>query len=154
MERLTRCHFVKSDGYYMKCSETCGIDCGEKSYCEEVDNIVDRLGAVEDILGDEYDLDHLRNLVEVDQKKGQPVWVVERNKIEEPCEVGGYVFIALVDGVALVHPYIGGCGDIDDILYDCLEETAEDMHCDLSAFPIEDCYLSKEAAELALKGER
>lgn len=70
VERLTERHYKESresSGYYMKCSETCHIDCGEKSYCEEVDNIVDRLGAIEDILGDEYDLDRLRELVEADR---------------------------------------------------------------------------------------
>lgn len=144
MERLTK---RRDDGHAF-------IPCHWKESAEAVDKGQERLAEIEDILGATYDLGRLQKLVEADKKKGQPVWVVERNKIEEPCEVGGYVFIALVDGVALVHPYIGGCGDIDDILYDCLEKTAEDMHCDLSAFPIEDCYLSKEAAELALKGER
>lgn len=51
MERLTEKHYKSSDGYYMKCSETCHVDCGEKSYCEEVDNIVDRLGQIEEVLG-------------------------------------------------------------------------------------------------------
>lgn len=67
MERLTERHYKANDGYYMKCSETCHIDCGEKSYCEEVDNVVDRLGAIEDILGDDYDLGRLRELVEADR---------------------------------------------------------------------------------------
>lgn len=67
MERMTERHYKKSDGYYMKCSETCHIDCGEKPYCEEVDNIVDRLGQIEDILGHTYDLDRLRELIEADR---------------------------------------------------------------------------------------
>lgn len=66
MKRLTEKHYKPGDGYYMRCSETCHIDCGEKSYCEEVDNIVDRLGSIEDILGDDYDLDRLQELVKAD----------------------------------------------------------------------------------------
>lgn len=152
MERLTRCHFVKSDGYYMKCSETCGIDCGEKSYCEEVDNIVDRLGAVEDILGDEYDLDHLRNLVEVDQKKGQPVWVIERDEDGDPADVVGCIFVTAVSGVAIVSAYIHGCQDFESILLDKTDETWRNGECDLAAYPLVDCCWSKEAAERALWG--
>lgn len=58
MERLTGKHYNASKGYYMECSgnchkETCGC-------CEELDNIVDRLGQIEDILGEDYDLDRLR----------------------------------------------------------------------------------------------
>ena len=59
MERLTEKHY-NGDGYYMKCSETCPSDCSEICDCEELDRIVDRLGAIEDILGDDYDLDQLR----------------------------------------------------------------------------------------------
>lgn len=64
MERLTERHYKESSGYYMKCSETCHIDCGEKSNCEEIDTLVDRLGAIEDILGNTYDLDNLKKMVE------------------------------------------------------------------------------------------
>lgn len=63
MERLTEKHY-NGDGYYMKCSETCPSDCSEICDCEELDRIVDRLGAIEAILGDDYDLDRLRELVE------------------------------------------------------------------------------------------
>lgn len=69
MERLTEKHYKTSDGHYMKCSETCCVDSCEKVHCEEVDNIVDRLGQIEDILGDAYDLDRLRELVEADKSE-------------------------------------------------------------------------------------
>lgn len=118
---------------------------------------------VEDILGDDYDLDRLRELVEADRdgrcviqeyKPGDPVWVVERDEIDEPDCVSGYVFVAYADGVVIVHPYIGDCGEIDAILYDCITETRENGECDLEVFPIEDCYCSKEDAKNALKGDR
>ena len=51
MERLTaKC--LKGSGYYMACSKTCPYDCMEDCDCEEFDNFVDRLGDIEDILGD------------------------------------------------------------------------------------------------------
>lgn len=68
MERLTEHHFKKQDGFYMKCSEHC---CKEDFSCEdcgEFDKLVDRLGAIEDILGDEYNLDRLRELKRADDE--------------------------------------------------------------------------------------
>lgn len=37
--------------------------------CESVGDIVRRLAAIEDILGDEYDIDRLRKLVEADKER-------------------------------------------------------------------------------------
>ena len=65
MERLTEKHYKASDGYYMKCSGTCGEGCCDG--CPKSDEFVDRLGQLEDILGDTYDLDRLRELVEADK---------------------------------------------------------------------------------------
>lgn len=67
VERLTEMHFKKADGFYMKCSGHC---CKEDFSCEdcgEFEKLVDRLGQIEDILGDIYDLDRLRELVEADK---------------------------------------------------------------------------------------
>ena len=66
MERLTDKHFNKTLGYYMKCSGCCerSIACNE---CEEFEALVDRLGAIEEILGDDHNLDLLRELVEADK---------------------------------------------------------------------------------------
>lgn len=121
---------------------------------------IDRLATIEDILGDTYDLDRLRELVQSDRdgrcvvspfKIGGQVWVVERDEIGVADCVSGYVFIALSGGCALVHPYIGGCGELNEILHNCLECTREDGGCDVEVFPIEDCHKSREAAEQALK---
>lgn len=68
MERMTVKHYKESDGYYMKCSQTCPYDCSEECDCEEFDKLVDRLGAIEDILGDDYDIDRLRELVQADRE--------------------------------------------------------------------------------------
>lgn len=63
MERLTE---RAKDGTAM--AACCGSECkynyccceiGGFSECGGMDNIIDRLAAIEDILGDEYDLDEL-----------------------------------------------------------------------------------------------
>lgn len=65
MERLTT-RLLKGDGYYMKCSQTCLNDCQDICECEGFDRTINKLGEIEDILGD-YDLDRLRALVEADR---------------------------------------------------------------------------------------
>lgn len=83
VERLTEKHYKSSDGYYMKCSEHCenaAIQCGE---CDEVGGIIDRLGIIEDILGDDYDLGQLRELVQADR---------EGRCVVLPCKVGDKIY--------------------------------------------------------------
>lgn len=65
MERLTEKHYGNGNGYYVKCSETCHSICCDG--CERDAEPVDRLGQIEDILGDTYDLDRLTELVESDK---------------------------------------------------------------------------------------
>ncbi len=66
VERLTTKN--KVIGYQMKCSRCCEktIPCNE---CEEFEALVDRIGIIEDILGDDYNLDHLQELVEAVRAK-------------------------------------------------------------------------------------
>ena len=65
MERYTEKHY-DGNGYYLICSGNCEtFNCGD---CGILDKIVDRLAAYEDILGDEYDLDHLRELKKADDE--------------------------------------------------------------------------------------
>ena len=68
MKRLTEQHYKKTDGYYMKCSEHCCKEDFSCEDCEKFDELVDRLAAIEDILGDEYDLDRLRELAQADRE--------------------------------------------------------------------------------------
>ena len=44
--------------------------------------------------------------------QGQKVWVVERDETTEPVCVSGVVFIEQVWIVAIVHPFLGGCGEL------------------------------------------
>ena len=47
MERLTRAHYRRSDGHYLKCSEKCEMDdCSAE--CSHFDEVVERLAAYED----------------------------------------------------------------------------------------------------------
>ena len=65
MERYTEKHY-DGNGYYLICSGNCEtLNCGD---CGILDKIVDRLAAIEDILGDEYDLERLRKLVEANRE--------------------------------------------------------------------------------------
>ena len=131
--------------------------------CESVGDIVRRLAAIEDILGDEYDLDRLRELMEADREgrcvvhkfaPGSEVWIVERDENGEATEVSGYVFVASVSGIAIVSPSINDCSDLDFILSDFVEETASGFSGSFSGYPISDCYKSHEDAETALRREQ
>ena len=146
MERLTERHYKKSTGYYMKCSEYCEREESECFECERSDEIVDRLGVIEDILGNEYELDRLRELVEADR---------EGRCVVLPCHIGDPVFMGtgrskitgyeedICDGF-----YIGRNGVLQVKVqnnkgnhgtYGVIGQTAE---------------LTHEAAEAALKGEQ
>lgn len=85
---------------------------------------------------------------------GSEVWVIERDENGDPDCVSGFVFIASVNNAAFVHPYIAGNGEIEVILQDLLENTAEWQDCDMETYPIEDCYESYEAASIAMEGEQ
>lgn len=187
MERLTK--RTLSGTANIDFSGCCFKDGGRDKIAESAKRqlAIERLAAIEDILGDEYELDRLETIISqrmtmreevaekiklvgnisverlkeiVDSEKnnkfipGQEVWVVERDEIGEPDCVSGFVFVAEVGGVAIVHPYLGGCGELDAILHNCLEETQENYDCNVSVYLIEDCYGSRESAELALKGEQ
>ena len=72
MERLTTyiCGYAHGAGGVREDSLT-------GNYCRgefETTAIVDRLAAIEDILGDEYDLDRLRELAQADRMIGKEVW--------------------------------------------------------------------------------
>ena len=131
--------------------------------CESVGDIVRRLAAIEDILGDEYDLDELREMIQakweglcVVQKfaPGSEVWIVERDEDGEATEVSGFVFVVSVSGVAIVSPTINDCSDLDFILSDFVEETASSFSGNFSGYPISDCYKLYEEAEAALRREQ
>lgn len=145
MERLTEKHYKKNGGYFMKCSEWCEREETMCMECERSDEVVDRLGAIEDILGDDYDLDRLRELVQADRegrcgippvKLHQHIFRVFNGKVleETVCQVMWEPFMpgsrwkVWVMGNGL--PYYWN---------DCIGKTV---------------FLTREAAEDALKGEQ
>lgn len=81
MKRYTEKHYDEN-GYYLICSGNCEtLNCGD---CGILDKIVDRLAAIEDILGDEYELDRLRELVMADR---------EGRCVVLPCKIGDFVYL-------------------------------------------------------------
>ena len=95
VERLTDKHYKKDGGYFMKCSEWCEREETMCMECERSDKIVDRLGVIEDILGDDYDLERLRELVEADR--------------EGRCHIGRCVECSHYEGLAVCE-FLGDCG--------------------------------------------
>ena len=117
--------------------------------------------SIEDILGDEYDLDRLRELAQADKEgrcvvqrfsPGQTVWVIDRDEDGEAYDLSGYVFVTSLRGIALVSPKINGSSEIDVILMDQVESRINYADGCIEAYPVDDCYLSREAAEKALEG--
>lgn len=87
-----------------------------------------RLNAIEGILGDDYDLDHLRDLVSQSSVK------------EGRCKVGNTVYQADAERVYALK--------IKKIIYDCGHIDFDDDAIGGTVF------LTREAAEEALKGEQ
>lgn len=83
MERLTEKHHKAVDGYYMKCSEGCHLFSCEE--CERFGEGVDRLGQIENILGDTYDLDRLRELVKADKQGRVKIYPKSENSTCGSC---------------------------------------------------------------------
>ena len=53
----------------MKCSEHCCKEDFSCEDCKEFEKLVDRLGTIENILGDDYDIDRLRELAQADKEE-------------------------------------------------------------------------------------
>lgn len=135
MERLTEKHYKKNGGYFMKCSEWCEREETMCMECERSDEVVDRLGAIEDILGDDYDLDRLRELVEAD-RDGRCVVLPKDGMVYYIEEAGGEKWIANKPIQQITVKCGWGIASIEFSLLDAGK------------------YFTREAAEAALKGER
>ena len=160
MERLTydfciggnHCWQVKGADN-LECREVCERQGDDGCKTCPIAKAFDRLAAIEDILGDEYDLDRLRELAQADRegrciilpdpqktpvlRKGTPVWYVDNETGEiEP----GKVFIASYkDGKLDSFSVDFECGDFDEFVGSALGN----------------CFFgSKEQAEAALRREQ
>ena len=111
------------------------------AYCRgkfEATAIVDRLAAIEDILGDTYDLDHLRELVEAD--------------LEGRCEIHAakdgdtvYSIFAYVNGLHIRKSNGEPITKVTSYVVDDLTRNTVDREFGKTVFP------TSEAAEQALK---
>ena len=62
---------------------------------------IERLALIEDILGDEYDLDRLRKLVQIDQLIGKDVWSADPFQDNKPRDGGVVGYEVYSDAVNL-----------------------------------------------------
>ena len=84
---------------------------------------------------------------------GDHVFIVLRNRLEDPVEVTGYIFITCVNGVAFAAPVVNGHRDVEFLLCYLQNLTQDDEELPLVAVPVEDCYPTREAAKEAMKYE-
>ena len=83
---------------------------------------------------------------------GGQVWIIERDDCGDPYEISGYMFLASTGNAVIVTAYINSLEDLEETLGYHIQETAENYETDLAVFPEEDCYLTREEADAALKG--
>ena len=89
MERLTKYFYENDVG--IDCTKCGRKDIGKCNTSEDcASSCADRLAAIEDILGDTYDLDHLRELVEAD-KAGRCVIIPSCDEIISAIEAAGQI---------------------------------------------------------------
>ena len=104
---------------------------------------------------------HVQDLLQAEQagrlvvhkaSLGEQVWIIERDDCGDPYEISGYMFLASTGNAVIVTAYINSLEDLEETLGYHIQETAENYETDLAVFPEEDCYLTREEAEAALKG--
>lgn len=131
------------------------VGCSQKQVWE-------RLKAIEDILGDSYDLDRLRELVEDDRegrcvalpcKVGDSVWILEPDENGDPCEVSGYICIGGNRLFAFLSPIINDEEEPMEICSYRYDDYFEDGFLgDIIVWPWDDCYFTLEEAKTAIGG--
>lgn len=84
---------------------------------------------------------------------GMPVWLIERDDGGNAVEIGGYVFLAHVEGVVIVSSYVNDY-DFYGILAYHVQCTAEEYDTHLCVFPDEDCYANKDDCKADLEKNR
>ena len=105
-------------------------------------------------------IDHIRELLQAEhdgriavQKAvpGSKVWIMERDEFGDPYDISRCMFFASIGNAVIVSPYLSGIKDLEETLEYYIEITAEEYSSDLAVFPNEDCYLTREEAEAALR---
>lgn len=81
---------------------------------------------------------------------GDDCWVIERDEDGGAYDLSCYVLVAHIPGYVIVTPTLNGCDDLDYIMDDYANETAEGGSCFLSVYPDADAYATKQDAEAAV----
>lgn len=82
MKRLTERNCKSFNEYYIRCNEHCDKDICDCE-CDKFTEIVRRMGTIEDILGDDYNLGRLMELVQADR---------DERCIVPPAKIGDKVY--------------------------------------------------------------
>ena len=115
-------------------------------FTEAKESAVSRLAAIEDILGDDYDLDRLRELIQAD-RDGRCVVLPAKTVFELTWDAGpdcDMVCPLTIDGE-------GQCDFCDHGKMFVYERVCKQEHIERIG---KDIFLDREAAESALKGEQ
>ena len=137
MERLTNKNLTRAcndPGDYCGLDSVCKRDCHKPAPCK-IPGIVHRLAEIEDILGDDYDLGRLRELVEAD-RDGRCVALPKDGMVYYIEEAGGEKWVANKPIQQITVKCGWGIASMDFSLLDTGK------------------YFTREAAEAALKGEQ
>lgn len=137
MERLT---LREANGCVLPGFENNGVNgCYDIPDAEWLEESIDRLAAIEDILGDDYDLDRLRELVEAGR---------DERVVVLPCKIGENVYSAI--------PAYGGVNKHQIRKFEINKEG--EFACSALMIPFsffgKSVFLTREAAEEAMKGEQ
>ena len=65
---------------------------------------------------------------------GDTVWVLMRDEDDVPCDIGGYMFLAVAETAVIVTAFIGDYDDLNGTLAYHIGETAVNFDSDLSVF--------------------
>lgn len=82
-------------------------------------------------------------------KVGEEIWVIERED-GEAIDVLACMFLAQSKGCVIATSYINDY-DLDETIEYHINKTQYNLDTDLMVYPAEDCYMSREEAEQALK---
>lgn len=83
---------------------------------------------------------------------GEEIWVIERED-GEAIDVLGCMFLAQSKGCVIATSYINDY-DLDETIEYHINKTQDNLDTNLMVYPAEDCYMTREEAEQALKGEQ
>lgn len=167
MKRLTYDFCIAGKHYWLvkgadnlECSEVCRSRDDEGCNGCPIANAFDRLAAIEDILGDDYDINQLKEIVQADRegkvemfpcKPGEEIWVIERDDYGDALGFSCCVFVAKSENYVIASSHIYQCEGAKEVLKCLNEQTVIEYNCEMLVYPADDCYLDKQSAEAALE---